>query len=404
MSKGSDRVKVAVRVRPFTSQEAGGVCCVEMSGNALLLRNESEERRFDFDLCLWSHDEYVEEEGSGAFVRDSENSRYCDQYDVYEELGEELLENAFLGYNACIFAYGYTGSGKSYSMVGFGSNKGLMPLLCQRLFERIDTKQESGKKCIIEVSIFELYNEGIYDLLNPAKDNEVRGSSGPYLLGVSSRKVTSQTALEEALDQGMMRRTIAATSQNDTSSRSHTVYRINLRQVTYSPQTKDVIKELSSDINLIDLAGAERVGAGGVTGDRFTEGLSINKSLLTLERVINALVEKHVHIPYRDSRLTYILQNALGGNSKTAMLATISPALSQYQETLSTLQYAQNVKKIENSAVVNFRAPGTELSRLRTEVDMLRRSLEESERIRLLQQAQLAKYGHKRNSSCCVLF
>lgn len=403
-SRGRDRVQVAVRVRPFTPQERGSLCCIDVSGNSLLLTSDSEERRFDFDHCFWSHDEFLQEEGSGKYVRDSPDSRYSDQDDVYETLGETLLDNAFNGYNACVFAYGYTGSGKSYSMVGTAENKGLMPLLCQHLFERINASATTGRKCQVEVSIFELYNERIYDLLNPARDNEVKNTSGPFLFGVSSRKVPGEAALEEALAQGMMRRTLAATSQNDTSSRAHTVYRINLRQVTYDPNSKDVTKELDSDINLVDLAGAERVGAEGVRGERFTEGLSINKSLLTLERVINALVERHVHIPYRDSRLTHILQNALGGNSKTAMLATVSPSLAQYQETLSTLQYAQNVKNIENNAVVNFRQTGNELARLRQEVVVLRKSLEESERMRLEQQELLKSVKRpNRGSTCCLL-
>lgn len=403
-TRGRDRVQVAVRVRPFTPQERGSLCCVDMSNNSLLLTSETEERRFDFDHCFWSHDECMREEGSGRYVRDSAESRYTDQEKVYETLGATLLDNAFNGYNACVFAYGYTGSGKSYSMVGDTVNKGLMPLLCQHLFERIHATATSGRKCQVEVSIFELYNERIYDLLNPARDNEIKSTSGPFLFGVSSRKVVGEVALEEALAQGMMRRTLAATSQNDTSSRAHTVYRINLRQVTYDPVSQDVVKELDSDINLVDLAGAERVGAEGVRGERFAEGLSINKSLLTLERVINALVERHTHIPYRDSKLTHILQNALGGNSKTAMLATISPSLAQYQETLSTLQYAQNVKNIENNAVVNFRQTGNELARLRQEVNVLRKSLQESERIRLEQEELLSKTRKpQRGSACCGL-
>lgn len=405
MSRGHDRVQVAVRVRPFTPQEQGSPCCIDMQGNSLLITNKAEERRFDFDHCFWSHDEFIQEEGSGVYVKESEASRYADQEEVYETLGESLLDNAFDGYNACVFAYGYTGSGKSYSMVGTSANKGLMPLLCQNLFARIHNTEMSGRKCKVEVSIFELYNERIYDLLNPARDNEVKSTSGPFLFGVSSRIVPGEDALQEALGQGMMRRTLAATSQNDTSSRSHTVYRINLRQVTYDQTSKEVVKELNSDINLVDLAGAERVGAEGVSGERLAEGLAINKSLLTLERVINALVEKRVHVPYRDSRLTHILQNALGGNSKTAMLATVSPSLTQFQETLSTLQYAQNVKRVENNAIINFRQSSNELSRLRQEVNQLRQSLAESERIRMEQQELLGNVRRKgRHSSCCVLF
>ncbi|KAL6477242.1 hypothetical protein MHYP_G00130770 [Metynnis hypsauchen] len=357
-----DCVKVAVRVRPFNKREkdAGSRCIVSMSNNIITIqdpRNQQNRRTFTFDHAFWSHSGFVRN-SPGLFVPGEDGGRYADQVSVFEGLGQGVLENALQGYNATLLAYGQTGSGKSYSMLGYGPNKGLVPTLCDRLFQFIRTNQDS-RQCQVFFSMLEIYNEQVIDLLS-------RGSRSPGGLRVREdqqrgfyveglRRVPSDSAaqVEQLMEQGTRTRTTAATHMNSNSSRSHMLIILQLKQIF----SKECITK-QSNINLVDLAGSERQRSSGSEVDRLKEGTAINLSLTTLGNVISALAEaalgkKVVHIPYRDSVLTKLLQSALGGNSRTVMIATLSPADICYEESLSTLRYAERAKRIQNRAVVN---------------------------------------------------
>jgi len=372
------RVKVAVRVRPFTAAEKviDPRGCVFMQENVTVLSRGAERRQFTYDYSLWSHDSFAVEEG--VYYKDSDESKYQDQTAVFEAVGQPALHNALKGFHACVFAYGQTGSGKSYTMVGDQANPGLIPLFCQELFSWADEAAASNRSLDVEVQIFEIYNEHLTDLLSeelPEPAITVQETpAGVYIDGLVSVGVRNYHELEEAMTRGNARRTQAATAMNDTSSRAHTIYRLVLTQTA---QRSDEV--LNCEVNLVDLAGSERVGETGVTGVRFKEGTHINLSLSNLRAVIAALTSNHTHVPYRDSQLTFILKNALGGNSKTAMVATISPAMLNYSQTLSTLRYAQQVKFIENAAVVNLSVLNPETVRMRSAVALATEQLTQRE-------------------------
>ncbi|VDO95932.1 unnamed protein product [Heligmosomoides polygyrus] len=285
------------------------------------------------------------------------------QEEVFNSLGSGVLENAFAGYNACIFAYGQTGSGKSYSMMGTAEQPGIIPRLCNEVFRRIRETTCESLEYKVEVSYMEIYNERVRDLLDPKKSNKhhlkVREHKilGPLVDGLSVLAVDSFEQIASLIEEGNKSRTVAATNMNAESSRSHAVFNITLTQILKDVE-KDFTGEKVAKISLVDLAGSERAGKTGAMGKRLEEGGNINKSLTTLGMVISALAErsngkKEKFIPYRDSVLTWLLKDNLGGNSRTVMIATISPAADNYEETLSTLRYADRAKRIVNHAVVN---------------------------------------------------
>ena len=390
----SSAVKVAIRVRPFNARERqeGVVLCVEMQGNMTRLFNKSDgfQRDFFFDYCYWSHDGYQEDANTGQLKKDRPGSKYADQDQVFQDLGVGVLNNAWDGYHTCLFAYGQTGSGKSYSMVGYNNNKGIIPLACEEIFKRVREADNPHAKYDVKVSMLEIYNEKIQDLLQPPASRTKEGlrvrehpALGVYVEGISKLVVHSYEEISAALEIGNQHRTIAATQMNATSSRAHTVLTISFTQTFNDPSTGQPLNRKSSDINLVDLAGSERASKTGATGERLQEGSNINLSLSTLGRVITALAKKGGGdtsrgevIPYRDSKLTRILQNALGGNSKTTMIAAISPALFNFDETLSTLRYADQVKSIKNLAIVNETAQEKLIRELREENERLKAMIE----------------------------
>ncbi|CAK9089461.1 unnamed protein product [Durusdinium trenchii] len=311
---------------------------------------------FTFDESFWSHDGY-EDDGTG-YLRPKRGSNYVDQKYVFNTFGKRVLDNAWNGYHCCLFAYGQTGSGKSYSMVGYGNNKGIVPISCEEIFRRI-ANDDSGNSYEVLVSAIEIYNEAVQDLLipveqRPRKGFEIRESKilGVYIDGITKRPVESYKAIHDTIEEATTHRTVGSTLMNATSSRAHTVLIIEFKTVT-SCSTR------VSMINLVDLAGSEKVKQTGAEGERMKEGAMINKSLSTLGNCIEKLAEKSTNpkkavlVPYRESKLTRLLQNALGGSSKTIMICALSPASSNYEETLSTLRYADRAKKIKNKAVVN---------------------------------------------------
>uniref|UniRef100_A0A8B9LFP5 Kinesin family member 13B n=1 Tax=Astyanax mexicanus TaxID=7994 RepID=A0A8B9LFP5_ASTMX len=306
---------------------------------------------------------------------EAETSKFAGQEVVFQCLGENLLDNAFQGYNACIFAYGQTGSGKSYTMMGSAEQPGLIPRLCSSLFERTIRVVREGESFTVEVSYMEIYNEKVRDLLDPKGSSQalrVREHKvlGPYVDGLSRLAVTSYKDIESLMSEGNKSRTVAATNMNEESSRSH---------------ASGVGYILIHFLILVDLAGSERAAKTGAAGERLKEGSNINKSLTTLGLVISALADqgagknKNKFVPYRDSVLTWLLKDSLGGNSRTAMVATISPAADNYDETLSTLRYADRAKSIVNHAVVNEDPNARIIRELREEVEKLREQLTEAE-------------------------
>ena len=358
-------VKVAIRVRPFNNRERqeGAVLCVDMVGKMTKVFSPEINKEFVFDYSYWSHDGFIEDSESGMMVKDSPSSKYSDQMTVFNDLGLGVLNNAFEGYHCCLFAYGQTGSGKSYSMVGYGKNKGIIPIVCEEIFKKIEKVESKTLHCEVTASMLEIYNEQIQDLLKPPNERIKGGlkiredpKTGVYVQDLSKVPCSSYEEISDILDKGNDNRTVAATQMNATSSRAHTVLTISFTQILYDENGKPFNRK-QSNINLVDLAGSERASKTGATGDTLKEGSNINKSLSTLGRVITALAKKSSGskelVPYRESSLTRILQNALGGNSKTTMIAAISPATYNIEETISTLRYADQVKSIKNQAIVN---------------------------------------------------
>uniref|UniRef100_A0A8C3RNX2 Kinesin family member 13A n=1 Tax=Chelydra serpentina TaxID=8475 RepID=A0A8C3RNX2_CHESE len=334
---------------------------------------------FAFDYCFWSMDE-------------SNTTKYAGQEVVFKCLGEGILEKAFQGYNACIFAYGQTGSGKSFSMMGNAEQLGLIPRLCCALFQRISVEENESQTFKVEVSYMEIYNEKVRDLLDPKGSRQslkVREHKvlGPYVDGLSQLAVTNFEDIESLMSEGNKSRTVAATNMNEESSRSHAVFNIVVTQTLYDLQSGNSGEKVSK-VSLVDLAGSERVSKTGAAGERLKEGSNINKSLSTLGLVISSLADqaagkgKNKFVPYRDSVLTWLLKDNLGGNSQTAMIATISPSADNYEETLSTLRYADRAKRIVNHAVVNEDPNARVIRELREEVEKLKEQLSQAEALK----------------------
>lgn len=381
-------VKVAVRVRPFNQRELemNTSEIIKMEGKKTIITNvkispgladsdfgRTRLKEFTFDHSYWSCN--------------SSDPHFASQQQVFQDLGLEVVESAFEGYNACIFAYGQTGSGKTYTMMGTPDSEGLIPRICQALFARMKTNRNIGATFRTEVSYLEIYNERVKDLLrkNASQHNlRVREHPklGPYVQDLSKHLVMDYSDVQELMTRGNSHRTTAATAMNDVSSRSHAIFTLTFSQANFN---HDMPSETMSKVNLVDLAGSERADVTGATGQRLKEGGHINKSLVTLGTVISALADissnqtkKAIFIPYRDSVLTWLLKDSLGGNSKTIMIAAISPAECNYGETLSTLRYANRAKNIINKPTIN-EDPNVKLIReLRNEIAHLKSLLGDS--------------------------
>ncbi|XP_014724777.1 PREDICTED: stAR-related lipid transfer protein 9 isoform X1 [Sturnus vulgaris] len=407
-------VKVAVRVRPLSKRERaeGGRVIVEVDDKVAKVRNIKVDSRLDstwdsrektvafsFDYCYWSVD--------------PEDPKYASQEMVFQDLGTSVLSGAFRGYNICLFAYGQTGSGKTYTMMGTPASIGLTPRICEGLFSRKDDYSDQMASCRVKVSFLEIYNERVRDLLKQSDRKKpytlrVREhpETGPYVQGLTHHLVTDYKQVVKLLEEGIAKRITAATHIHNASSRSHAIFTIHYTQAILE---NNLPSEIASKINLVDLAGSERADPS-YCKDRITEGANINKSLVTLGIVISTLAQnsqmfsscqsinsiasegdssrvdsspsgsssgsrRPAYIPYRDSILTWLLKDSLGGNSKTIMIATISPASSSYNETMSTLRYAANAKNIINKPRVNEDANVKLIRELREEIDRLKAML-----------------------------
>lgn len=422
-----EAVRVIARVRPFNAREValhqktlegkpaweqyGIRSVVEFSGNTCSVldpeKEWSERQRFAFDGCLWSIPESIQ----------PSRNPFASQEALFNEFGKPMLEQAWKGFNTCFLAYGQTGSGKTYSMMGQPvdtptekADPGLIPRLCQALFEQIEAAKiaaEADRNYVrsykVTVQYLEIYNEAIKDLLwarselPPATQAKINPDNLKLRGGIAGTKVfveyltsitvTNWMQMLELIDIGNQCRTTAATSMNERSSRSHAVFKVNLTQTTTSVPKKQFEKPTEhvreSQINMVDLAGSERNKKTGAVGDRLKEAGSINKSLSTLKAVIDALVEnsrthKAGFVPYRDSILTHTLMDSLGGNSKTFMLVTISPHVDNIEETSQTLQYGAKARQIINTVRVNENAGARLLMNLEEELKQMKEEMQKA--------------------------
>nr|XP_025843517.1 kinesin-like protein KIF1A isoform X4 [Vulpes vulpes] len=373
-------VKVAVRVRPFNSREMSrdSKCIIQMSGSTTTIVNPKQPKEtpksFSFDYSYWSH-------------TSPEDINYASQKQVYRDIGEEMLQHAFEGYNVCIFAYGQTGAGKSYTMMGKQEKdqQGIIPQLCEDLFSRINDTTNDNMSYSVEVSYMEIYCERVRDLLNPKNKGNLRVREhpllGPYVEDLSKLAVTSYNDIQDLMDSGNKARTVAATNMNETSSRSHAVFNIIFTQKRHDAET-NITTEKVSKISLVDLAGSERADSTGAKGTRLKVGPPRGRGVRA-DRLPSPLLQdsgpnknkkkkKTDFIPYRDSVLTWLLRENLGGNSRTAMVAALSPADINYDETLSTLRYADRAKQIRCNAVINEDPNNKLIRELKDEVTRLR--------------------------------
>ncbi|XP_048672130.1 kinesin-like protein KIF17 isoform X2 [Marmota marmota marmota] len=340
----SESVKVVVRCRPMNQRErelncqavvtvdcARGQCFIQNPGAA-----DEPPKQFTFD---------------GAYYMDHVTEQ------IYNEIAYPLVEGVTEGYNGTIFAYGQTGSGKSFTMQGLPdppSQRGIIPRAFEHVFESVQCAENT--KFLVRASYLEIYNEDVRDLLGPDTKQKLElkehPEKGVYVKGLSLHTVHSVAQCERIMETGWKNRSVGYTLMNKDSSRSHSIFTISIEIYTVDERGKDHLR--AGKLNLVDLAGSERQSKTGATGERLKEATKINLSLSALGNVISALVDGRCkHIPYRDSKLTRLLQDSLGGNTKTLMVACLSPADNNYDETLSTLRYANRAKNIKNKPRIN---------------------------------------------------
>ncbi|XP_053572571.1 kinesin-like protein KIF21A isoform X2 [Bombina bombina] len=393
-------VRVALRIRPQLAKEkieGCHICTFVTPGEPQVMLGKDKAFTFDhvFDI----------------------DSR---QEEIYMQCTEKLIEGCFEGYNATVFAYGQTGSGKTYTMgTGFDVNnteeeQGMIPRAVQHLFKLINEKKQAAldqglppPDFKVNAQFLELYNEEVLDLFDTTRDIDARNkksnikihedaNGGIYTVGVTTRCVISEAEMVQCLKLGALSRTTASTQMNVQSSRSHAIFTINLCQTRVCPKVdldNDIDNRIASESNkgnefetlsakfhFVDLAGSERLKRTGATGERAKEGISINCGLLALGNVISALGDKTkraTHVPYRDSKLTRLLQDSLGGNSQTVMIACVSPSDRDFMETLNTLKYANRARNIKNKVMVNQDRTSQQINALRNEITRLQMELME---------------------------
>uniref|UniRef100_A0A3Q3KUK5 Kinesin-like protein n=1 Tax=Mastacembelus armatus TaxID=205130 RepID=A0A3Q3KUK5_9TELE len=370
-SKSSETVKVVVRCRPLNRKEesngpAGSIVQMDLRLGQVILRNprapaSEPQKTFTFDA-----------------VYDA-NSK---QRDLYDESVRPLIDSVLAGFNGTIFAYGQTGTGKTYTMQGVWMDpekRGVIPNAFDHIFTHI-SRSQSDKQYLVRASYLEIYREEIRDLLNPNHANaralELRENpeTGVYVRDLTSCVCKSIKEIEEVMNVGNQARAVGATDMNEHSSRSHALFLITVECSQPGPDGRKHIRV--GRLNLVDLAGSERQAKTGVQGERLKEATKINLSLSALGNVISALADgRSSHVPYRDSKLTRLLQDSLGGNAKTVMVATLGPAPQHYDETLTTLRYANRAKNIQNQPRVNEDPKDALLREFQKEIARLRAQL-----------------------------
>ncbi|XP_019411730.1 PREDICTED: kinesin-like protein KIF11 isoform X1 [Crocodylus porosus] len=371
-------IQVVVRCRPFNTSErkANSFAVVdcdqgrkEVSIRTGGVTDKTSRKTYTFDMVF------------GAQAK---------QIDVYRSVVCPILDEVIMGYNCTVFAYGQTGTGKTFTMEGERSPNdeytweedplaGIIPRTLHQIFEKLS---ENGTEFSVKVSLLEIYNEELFDLLTPSPDvgerlqmfDDPRNKRGVIIKGLEEITVHNKDEVYQILERGAAKRTTAATYMNAYSSRSHSVFSITIHMKETTIDGEELVK--IGKLNLVDLAGSENIGRSGAVDKRAREAGNINQSLLTLGRVITALVERAPHIPYRESKLTRILQDSLGGRTKTSIIATVSPASINLEETLSTLEYAHRAKNILNKPEVNQKLTKRALIKEYTEeIERLKRDL-----------------------------
>lgn len=368
-NKGSEAVRVVVRVRPMSGRERedGRECIVQMHldrGVAVLMRpggTDKDAKDFTFDAVF---------------------DQRCSQQQIFDDTAAEIVDNVMCGFNGTIFCYGQTGAGKSHTMTGPDNGppeeQGLLPRSFEHIFNHVDGAG-ADVKYLVRASFLEIYNEEIRDLLGKSskakcelKDNP---QHGVYVKDLTAFVVNSVDQIKATMQTGLEKRAVSSTNMNAVSSRSHSIFMCTVEQCGAGADGDSHIRV--GKLNMVDLAGSERQSKTGATGDRLKEATKINLSLSALGNVISALVDgKSTHIPYRDSKLTRLLQDSLGGNTKTVMVANCGPADYNFDETQSTLRYAYRAKSIKNKPRINedpkdamIREFQEEIMRLKAELD-----------------------------------
>ncbi|KAL4447507.1 hypothetical protein ABPG75_004726 [Micractinium tetrahymenae] len=401
---GADsNIRVVLRVRPPIKRELakGDGTCVQVLG--------SQAVRVAPQLSSAAAAPAAGGTEPHMFSFDHVAGESADQECIFQEAGSLIVDNCLAGYNGCIFAYGQTGSGKTFTMMGTeegggaGGRADASRGLIQRVFEDLFGRLAKGRgaKYVLECSFLEIYNETINDLIEPSRSNlQVRESAeGPFVPGLSIHAVQRVEDVVALLRTGQANRRVAETNTNERSSRSHSVFTCWLQSKTVDASGSPTTRR--ARLHLVDLAGSERQKASGAQGERLKEATAINSSLSVLGNVIMRLADRQQgrarHIPYRDSRLTYLLQDSLGGNSKTCLVANVSPAPVNLGETLSTLRFADQAKRIRSQAVLNEDTDDRDA--LRREIKRLKGELSAAR--------QQAGQGHPqfivRRFCCCFL-
>ncbi|KAJ3305617.1 Kinesin-like protein kif3b [Kappamyces sp. JEL0829] len=365
----AENVLVVGRCRPFNEKEkqAGhtNITQIDTKNGSIKLqnpKNPSDAKMFSFDAMF---------------------DETCTQMQVYNATAKGIVDAALNGYNGTVFVYGQTGTGKTFSMQGIPKDpvqRGIIPTCFHQIFDFI--ARTGHKKFLVRVSFLEIYNEEVKDLLIKSSKNPKGGldlkenpETGVFVKDLSAVVVKSVEELEKLMDVGNANRSVGETLMNAQSSRSHSIFTITIESSEPGPDGEE--KYVSGKLNLVDLAGSERQSKTGATGDRLKEATKINLSLSALGNCISALVDgKSSHIPYRDSKLTRLLQDSLGGNAKTLMIATLSPASYNFEETLSTLRYANRAKSIKNKPVINEDPKDAMLREYQNEIERLKLDLQ----------------------------
>ncbi|KAL0248542.1 hypothetical protein GEMRC1_003778 [Eukaryota sp. GEM-RC1] len=342
-----ENIRVSVRVRPFSSREVNlnATPTVSMADQIVTVEDPSAKnsRTFAFDTLFWSFDS---------------SQKVATQADVFSQTGNAALQSLWEGYNSTVFAYGQSGSGKTYTLFGSESHPGLIPLFCKHLFSLFNSLTPSEQKnSSIHVSVLEVYNENIHDLLNTKNPHQLQvrecRTLGPFVPHLTNLCVKSYEQLSKVINSSFKNRTTFGTLLNHESSRSHCVVSISLKKCL------DDGSEFTAKTHLVDLAGSERLSKTGATGARLKEAANINKSLLALGNVVAKLCEqaknpgKNVFVSFRGSVLTRLLSSALGGNSKTFLIGTITSSSDDVPETLNTLSFCNRAKQIPVVPKVN---------------------------------------------------
>ncbi|XP_075072250.1 kinesin-like protein KIF11 [Mixophyes fleayi] len=380
-SKKEDKgknIQVVVRCRPFNQLER------KANSHSVL---EFDAQRKEVSVRTGGLNDKL---GKKNYMFDMVFGPSAKQIEVYKSVVCPILDEVIMGYNCTIFAYGQTGTGKTFTMEGERTADeeftweqdplaGIIPRTLHQIFEKLS---ESGTEFSVKVSLLEIYNEELFDLLSPAQDvgerlqmfDDPRNKGGVIIKGLEEVTVHNKDEVYHILERGAAKRKTASTLMNAYSSRSHSVFSVTIHMKETTVDGEELVK--IGKLNLVDLAGSENIGRSGAVDKRAREAGNINQSLLTLGRVITALVERAPHIPYRESKLTRILQDSLGGRTKTSIIATVSPASINLEETVSTLEYANRAKNIMNKPEVNQKLTKRALIKEYTEeIERLKRDL-----------------------------